>query len=203
MKKLLMHLAAACCLAGAVYAEDPTIGVYVDAAGTQCTGTTSGTMVTGSVWVNLAGAAAGGITGAEFRIDNNHRFDCTVVVSPDPGATVVLGDAFNLAGTNFAFETCQTGTRVRLMTFTLIENTPSSDIWLTLTQHYRPTNWTFACPLVTLCDGPSYTKVCVGPYNNSVAWSAVLNPSEGVAADCAPVGVSASSWSQIKGLYRG
>ena len=202
MQKLLMHFAVAGLLASAVYAEEATIGVYVDAAGTQCTGTTSGTMITGSVWVNLAGAAAAGITGAEFRIDNNHRFDCTVVVSPDPAATIMLGDAFNLAGTNFAYETCQTGTRVRLMTFSLIENTPETDIWLTLTQHARPTNWTFACPLVTLCDAPAYTKVCVG-LPNSVAWSAVLNPSEGVAAECAPVGVSPSSWSQVKGLYRG
>ena len=203
MKTLLMHLAVACCLAATAYAQEPTIGVYVDAAGTQCTGTTNGTMITGSVWANLAGAAAGGITGAEFRVDNNHRFDCSVVPSPDPGATIVLGDAFNLAGTNIVYDTCQTGPRVQLFTFTLSENTPSTDIWLTLTQHFRPSNPYYPCPLLTLCDGPIFTKVCVGSESaNSVHWQALLNPSGSLTAECNPVGVSPTSWSQVKSLYQ-
>lgn len=203
MKRLLMHLAVACCLAGVVYAEEATIGVYVDAAGTQCTGSTNGGIVTGSVWVNLAGAAAAGFTGAEFRVDNSHRLDCIVTVTPDPAVTVFLGDPFNLLRANVAFGTCQTEPRVRLLTFTLAEKVPLTDIWLTLTQSYYNLNPEFRCPLLTLCDEPVYTKVCVGMPDNSVHWSAVLNPSEGVSADCVPVGVSASSWSQIKGLYRG
>ena len=201
MKTVLMHLAVACCLAATVYAEEATIGVYVDAAGTQCTGSTGGGVVTGSVWVNLAGAAAGGITGAEFRVDNNHRPDCTVAITPDPAAMIVIGDAFNLAGTNIAYDNCQTGPRVRLFTFTLSENTPSSDIWLSLTQHFRPSNPYYACPLVTLCDGPVFTKVCAGPEANSVAWQALLNPSGSLTAECVPVGVAPTSWSQVKSLY--
>ncbi len=203
MKTLLMHVAAACCLAAGVYAQESTIGVYVDAAGTQCTGTTTGGVVMGSIWVDLAGAAAGGFTSAEFRVDNSQRENNIVSMSTDPGAIIVVGDAFNAAGTNIAYASCQTGPRVRLATFTLIETVSASDIWLTVTQKYTPTNWTFDCPLLTLCDGPVFTKVCVGERNHSVHWSAVLNPSIGISADCAPVSVSNTSWSQVKGLYRG
>ncbi|HZL84949.1 MAG TPA: hypothetical protein VFD07_06165 [Candidatus Krumholzibacteria bacterium] len=202
MKTLLMHLAAACCLAAGVYAQESTIGVYVDAAGTQCTGTTTGGVVIGSIWVDLAGVAAGGFTGAEFRIDNSQMANTTVSVSPDPNANIVLGDAFNQAGTNIVYPTCQTGPRVRLATFTLVEMAPVSDIWLQVTQKYTPTNWTFNCPLLTLCDGPVYTAVCVGERNNSVHWTSVLNPSVGISAACLPVSVTNTSWSQVKDLYR-
>ena len=203
MKTLLIHLAAACCLAAGVYAQESTIGVYVDAAGTQCTGTTSGGVVMGSIWVDLAGAAAGGFTGAEFRVDNSQRENCTVAMTADAGATIVLGDPFNLYGTNIVYDTCQTGPRVQLATFMLFENVPSSDIWLTVTQHYQPTNAYYDCPLLTLCDGPVFTKVCVGMTDHSVHWRAVINPSTGNSAACAPVSVSNTSWSQVKGLYRG
>ena len=202
MKTLLMHLAAACCLAAGVYAQESTIGVYVDAAGTQCTGTTTGGVVIGSIWVDLAGAAAGGFTGAEFRVDNSQREYTSVSVTPDAGASIVLGDAFNSAGTNIAYASCQTGPRVRLATFTLVEMSPVTDIWLSVTQKYTPTNWTFDCPLLTLCDEPAYTKVCVGERNHAVHWRSVLNATVGVSADCPTVGVSNTSWSQVKGLYR-
>ena len=206
-KTLLVQLAALCCLVNWAYAQETTIGVYVDAAGTQCTGTTSGGVIVGSVWVNLAGAAAGGITGAEFRIENTHRSETTVGISPDPNATIVLGDPFNLAGMNIAYEFCQTGPRVRLLTFTLTENVAVTDVELLLTQHYRPSNPSFGvCPLVTLCDGPVYTKVCVG-MADSVHWRAVIDQSVVPTAACVPVsyplGLEPSTWGQVKQLYRG
>ena len=209
MKKLLLHLAAACCLVSLVHAQESTIGVYLDDAGTLCDGTSTGGITVGSVWVNLSGAAAGGITGAEFRVDNSMKQFTTVGVSVDPGATVVLGDPFNadprgpatLTGTNIAYATCQTGPRVRLMTFTLIENSPTSDIELTVMRHAEPSNFTFDCPLLTLCDAPAFTKVCVGGQADSVHWRATLNANTVQAADCAAVGVSATSWSQVKALY--
>jgi len=202
-KTLLVHLAALGCLVGSAFAEETTIGVYVDAAGTQCTGTTVGGVLVGSVWANLAGAAAGGITGAEFRIDNTHRFDCTVGVVPDPNAIIYLGDPFNLAGTNIVYDSCQTGPRVQLFTFTLVKNTAVTDVELMLTQHFRPSNPSFGvCPMVTLCDAPAYTIVCVG-LADSVHWRALIDQSVAPTADCAPVGVSATTWTQIKELYRG
>lgn len=202
-KTLLVHLAALCCLVGSAYADETTIGVYVDAAGTQCTGTTTGGVITGSVWANLAGAAAGGIVQAEFRIDNSRRFDCTVLVTPDPNAIIYLGDPFNLAGVNIVYEFCQTGPRVRLLTFALVKNAAVSDIELTLTQHYWPTNPVFGvCPLVYLCDGPVFTGVCVG-MPDSVHWRALIDQSVVPTADCAPVGVTSSSWAKVKELYRG
>ena len=209
MKKLLLHLAAACCLVSLAHAQEATIGVYLDDAGTVCNGTSTGPVTVGSVWVNLSGAAAGGITGAEFRVDNSMKASTSVTISVDPGATIVLGDPFNadpsgpanLTGTNIAYATCQTGTRVRLMTFTLVENSPTSDIELTVMRHADPANYTFDCPLLTLCDDPAFTKVCVGGPLDSVHWRATLNASNVQAADCAPVGVSETSWSQVKALY--
>jgi hypothetical protein len=68
-------------------------------------------------------------------------------------------------------------------------------------RHADPSNFTFDCPLVTLCDAPAFTKVCVGAQVDSVHWRATLNVSNVQAADCEPVGVSDASWSQIKALY--
>jgi hypothetical protein len=209
MKKLLLHLAAACCLVSLAHAQETTIGVYLDEAGTVCNGTSTAGVTTGSVWVNLGGAAAAGISGAEFRVDNSMRDFTTVSVSVDPGATIVLGDPFNpdpngaanLTGTNIVYANCQTGPRVQLMTFTLIENTPTNDIVLTVMKHKDPSNYTFDCPLVTLCDAPAFTKVCVGAPEESVHWRATLNALNEQAADCVPVGVSQTTWSQVKAMY--
>jgi hypothetical protein len=52
------------------------------------------------------------------------------------------------------------------------------------------------CPLVTLCDTPAFTSICMdmGPKN-----IAVLNPSGAI-----PCGVTAESseWGAVKELYR-
>lgn len=211
MKKLLLHLAATCCLVSLAHAQETTIGVYLDAAGTICNGSSTGGVTQGSVWVNLAGAAAGGITGAEFRVDHSKNEYTSVGFTVDPNALIMLGDPFNadpsgpanLTGTNIAYEFCQTGPRVRLLTFTLIEDTPTSDIELEVMRHFDPSNYTFDCPLVTLCDAPAFTKVCVGAAGDSVEWRATLNVTGEIqAADCNPVSVSNTSWSQIKDLYR-
>ncbi|MFQ5601177.1 MAG: hypothetical protein ACE5G2_11580, partial [Candidatus Krumholzibacteriia bacterium] len=118
-----------------------------------------------------------------------------------PAANIVMGDPFNRLGVNIAFQTCQTGPRVQLFTFTVVEVVPANDIWLTVRQHYDPANYLFACPLFTLCDAPAFTKVCVGA-PDSDHWRAVINPSIGVTGDCIPVPVSESTWSEIKAIYR-
>src|SRR5262245_45977710 len=92
MKRLLLQLAAACCLVAVASADEPSIGVYVDSLGTTCTGSTTAGVLFGSVWANLNGAASGGITGAEFRIDltdgsgETARTAYTMVWSADPNA---------------------------------------------------------------------------------------------------------------------
>jgi len=103
---------------------------------------------------------------------------------------------------NIAYADCQTSSRVQLFTFTVLESAPSTDVWFEVRQHWNPSNYLYSCPLLTLCDAPTYTAVCVG-LPDSVHWRAVINPSNGVSSDCAPVGVTASTWTTIKNLYRG
>ena len=210
MMRLLLHLAAACCLVAVASADEPSIGVYVDSTGTTCTGNTAAGVLVGSVWANLDGAAGNGITGAEFRIDLSDRGAYTVVWSPDPNAVAVLGHPsgtgpFNQGGVNIAYDACQMGLRVKLVSFMAVENTPSSDEWLSVHQHFAPKNPNFTCPLVNLCDEPAYTKICAGRTDGAPLdryWRSVINPSVGVSSDCNPVAVSPTSWSTIKNLYR-
>ena len=202
-KKLLVHVAVAlCCLAGVANAQESTIGVYLDATGTSCTGSTAGGVLQGSIWINLAGAAAGGITGAEFRIDYDNRSDLAINFAADPTVDIVIGDPFDQVGVNMAYSSCQAGSggRIVLATFTVIENSPVIDTWFTLRKNYWPSNHVMDCPMLTLCDAPVYTAVCVSPADSD-HWRAVLNPSAGVSADCSPVAVTPSTWSQVKGIF--
>jgi hypothetical protein len=195
--------AAACVLVSAVSAQaaDGIIAVYVDDAGTQCEGNIGVPVTTGSVWMTLAGATAGGITAAEFRIDNSDNSAYSISFAPDPACNAALGNAF-LGGVTMAFPACQTGTggRVKLGQLTIIENSHSADVSMTVRQHYTPSNPNYSCALAVLCDEPVYTSVCIGA-PNSDHWRAVLNPSDGVSGDCEPVAVEPTSWSQLKALY--
>jgi hypothetical protein len=218
MMRLLLQLAAACCLVAVASAQEPSIGVYVDSTGTTCTGATTAGVLFGSVWANLDGPASAGITGAEFRIDlsdrdptSTNRGAYTMTWSADPNAMVTLGNPsgdgpFNQGGVNIAYDACQTGPRVKLFSFMAVEITPSTDEWLSVHQHYRQNiNPYFPCPLVNLCDEPAYTKVCAGRTDGAPLdryWRSVINPSVGVSSDCNPVAVSPTSWTTIKNLYR-
>jgi hypothetical protein len=213
MKRLLLQLAAACCLVAVASADQPSIGVYVDSLGSTCNGSTTAGVLVGSVWANLNGPAGGGITSAEFRIDLTDRVSgawgaFTMTWSPDPNAVASLGNPdgqFNHGGVNIAYGDCQTGTRVKLFSFMAIENTPSTDEWLSVHTSYHPTNPNFLCPLFTLCDAPAYTKICAGPAEDAPVdqyFRSVINPSIGVSSDCPAVGVTPTSWSTIKNLYR-
>jgi hypothetical protein len=205
-KSLMLFAAALCCLVSLAQAQEASIAVYLDEAGTTCNGQTASGIINGSVWVNLDGAAAGGITGAEFRVDPTMGYGgaffngYTASVTPD--APITIGNPFSEGGTNGGFTSCQTASRVRLMTFQLIDMTETSDVWLNVRQHAFPPNYTFQCALLTLCDAPVFTKVCVGGTGNEIHWYSIVNPTNGAASDCAPVSVAEKTWSEIKSLYR-
>jgi hypothetical protein len=181
---------------------DGSIGVYLDDAGTQCEGPISG-FATGSVWMNLAGASAAGITGVEFRIDNSNASAYAVSFTPDPSAAITLGDPFTW-GVNIGWSNCQTGVagRIKVGTLQIIEMAPAQDVMMTVRQHFFAPNPSpeWQCPLITQCDVPDYTKVCVGAVNSD-HWRAVMNPTGAIAGDCQPVAVAPTTWSVLKSLY--
>lgn len=207
-------------------ATETTIAVYTNLEGTECAGRTMDGLLTGSIWVNLSGAAAGGITGAEYRIqagavpgsayDYFYRFPLySIYFYPDPDAVLNFGDPFH-GGTNTVFAACRPAPRVRLGTFLLIEATPEP-IALYVEEHEDPSNYTFCCPLVTLCDGPVFTKICAtgisdDPYDydlGEVFFAGVnMEDDKSVGAGRCPIlsfrttGVAEAAWSTVKSLYR-
>jgi hypothetical protein len=202
MRRNLLSASFAACLVlvGAQgFAADGSVAAYVDAAGTQCEGNHGGGLMTGSVWANLAGATAGGITGVEFRLDNTNPSDYLISFDAEPG-TVYLGNV-TLTGGNVAFADCQGGARVKIGTLSILELSPAMDATFTVRQRFEPTHADFQCVRAVLCDAPVYSSVCVGA-PNSDHWRAVVNPSDGVSGDCFPVAVEATSWSAVKGLFQ-
>jgi hypothetical protein len=196
-------LTTACALVAGTGAQaaDGSIGVYLDGAGTVCSTPFAGPVVIGSVWMNLDGATASGMTGVEFRIDNSNLSSYPTSFVVDPGAAVLIGNPF-LAGANIAFAACQTGTsgRVHLGDIVITESAAAQDVTLTVRQHYTPSNDTYQCPLAVLCDDPVFTAVCLStPHSDH--WRSVLNPTGLISGDCVPVAVEPSSWTQVKSIF--
>lgn len=133
-----------------------------------------------TVYGELKGASAGGITGAEFAgmigPNNAPDFGYFLLEIPNPEATTVLGSAFfppdpAPRGMNMVFDACQTGGTtglVELLKIIVIPLVPCGpgqsppQLNMMTGQHSSPSNVFFRCPLFTLCDAPAYTKVCLG-----------------------------------------
>lgn len=207
------------------------------------------------VYAQLQGASAGGITGVEYggkygptaAADAGYFF-----IEISAPATTVLGNAWfppdpspggspqnggQGRGINMAWNACQTGGgtgRVLLSTLVVIPTAPCGavavppQIDLSTGQHREPSNVFFRCPLFTLCDGPVFTKVCLGdnltpcatpvpPFPiastcSSSGFFTINNPSSpGIGACTPPPGKASASaealaspgtWSSVKSLYR-
>jgi hypothetical protein len=134
-------------------------------------------------------AAAGGITGAEFRVDNVPTSGEGWFVTPTANAAsnVAIGNPI-AGGCNIAFPSCQTGSAVLLYTVSGFATTGPSRTFIT-DRHTTPSNPQFPCPLLVLCDAPVFTKICVG------AGEAFLN------RGTCTVGVEEKSWSSVKSLF--
>jgi hypothetical protein len=195
------------------------------------------------VYVELEGASAGGITGVEFAgqigPDNSPDLDWLLLELPNPTANIVLGSAFvppdpAPRGLNIAWSSCQNdGGRVHVLTVLPIALRPCGpgerppSLSLSGVQHSSPSNVFFRCPLVTLCDAPAFTKVCLGdnivdcetpvpPFpiasKCSTSGEFVINPRghrglnqcERALATGSPkaANVAEESWSSVKALYR-
>jgi hypothetical protein len=176
--------------AGAASAQ--SIGIYWDPAGATCA-TTQGSPAPGVMYVlaTLQGAAAAGATGAEFSV-NNLPSGWFFTPSPNAAANVNLIHPLGIgAGTNIAFPGCQGGSGGILLLYTInyFATTNVVNHRMRILPHIAPSNPQFVCPLLVLCDAPTFTKICVS------GGEGVIN-----GGDCT-VGVEQKSWSQVKSLY--
>ena len=182
------------------------------------------------VYAALEGATANGVTGIEYGmrlgLDGGPDPGWTFAEEFAPGITVTIGSgAFFPSdqipimprpnrgrGVNLAWGTCQFGTD-GLVLLETVEVTNSgctgTELRLFTTDHDRPSNQAFQCPLAVLCDGPAYSKVCLTTCNNPdeprnpvLCGEAVINPGANTQSPCRITAVNPSSWSVVKDLYR-
>jgi hypothetical protein len=164
-----------------------SIGVFWDEGAGTCSHTQA-PFAADSLYVIalLNGPAASGITGAEFRIDGwpANWFPTWV-----PHLGTALDNPIS-GGCNVAFP-CDTGTG-GLVILGKLRYFPTSAVTnrvLLVNMRTVPSNLTLQCSLMTLCDAPAYTGVCVG------AGEAHIN-----GTPC-NVGVEPVTWTTVKGLY--
>lgn len=186
MKKLLPILTALLVCGASATAVASSIGLSF-ADGSPCGEAIANQPFVINVFVQMGGdVAAGGFTGAEFRIDGlDPAWFMTLTLNP--AANILLGDPVN--GCNVVFPVCQGPPVVALFSLSCISSTPVDPRVLHVVRHSTPTNPDFPCPLVTLCNFPDFSIVCVE------GGTAFLN------TGC-QVGTASKTWSGVKGLFR-
>lgn len=182
--------------AGAALADAPaSLGVFFDDAGTQCTGSIlPGTPGTIYVMAKLGAVARPGITGAEFQFTGiPDSWDIHPVPNPE---MLSWGDPF-ANGTNLAWSDCQApeSDTVLMYRVLVLASDVETDLEFKLEAKSRPSNPNFACPLVTLCDAPIYTKVCVESF------PCFVNATSQKACSV-PVAVEYKTWAGVKQVFR-
>jgi hypothetical protein len=204
-------------LASTARAGDGGIGLFFDPSGRKCAEAIPcagfGKLY---VYALLEGASAHGLTGAEYSINigsNGGPDRGWTFAETFPADAIVLGRAFDppdvndviqpqyrRRGVNVAFAECQRGTGQRVLLETVdVANSGCSQGPLPLLSvlHDNPKNERFRCLLFTLCDAPSYTKLCLGVSSGG----AIINPQPGQSAPCPGVAVEPQTWSGIKAMY--
>lgn len=110
-------------------------------------------------WDNSSGL--GGITGAEYRVTGLPAgYIASATANP---AAIFIGDPLG-NGTNIAFSECQGigGFIVPLLTIEVLRFMEETEpLALFIEARSPPANPFFDCSLVTLCDNPAFTKLCV------------------------------------------
>jgi len=203
------------------YPADGLIGVFADAAGTHCCMTTGAGATTLHVIAITNGVTSPGFTGAEFRIGlSPPQPGVFLVWTATPAANVAIGnpidnssDAGNVSGVNLAFSTCQkqvgmAGDHTTLGTILAFGLTGTCE--MRTMQHDRPSNPNFKCPLLVLCDGPTFTTAPLtlkegDPHllgQEPIAFRSFVNNASCAGTSCGFVNVESGTWSSLKGLYR-
>jgi len=145
------------------------------------------------VRADLAGVE---MNGASFRIEGLPAglflsLDYSLPCADCPCGIAGCSNPFTTPGIDMFWPFCQTETCVQLFrAFGFATVVPPQDTVLRVVGRTPPLDPMFDCPMITLCDAPVFTRMCV---EGGVA---TINPS-GVC----PVAIEAASWSQIKSLY--
>jgi hypothetical protein len=196
------HVMSSCALVALVAIGAPrsaiadrgrSIGVYFDEAGTVCTGTIEPGVPT-NLYIVIRCDEGVGVEGCEFRFRGGpaswHTFPVanpTILAIGDPlanGITAGFGQCQGLGQTTFV-----------VYSVLVLADAPEQDVLYELQGRIPPTNPNFRCPLVVDCF-PQYQAHCVTNIKCRVnSWRP---------GHCALLtAVEASSWSAVKGLYRG
>lgn len=179
-------------------AAEPRIRIYADP---ECASTTLPVMVPPGPYIVYAMASLdtlAGINGAEFRIQGLPA-GWLAIATPNPAATIVLGDPFGTPGADIVFATCQTARCVLLYQIALLPAPSQSQPVLEVHANAPPTNPNFSCPLLVRCDDPYFTQVCV---RSDGTGSGGGNGNCGPCCGCPPVAVQPVAWTRVKKLYR-
>lgn len=172
-------------------ASAASIGLFFDPAGGTCsTSIAPFTPFTMYILAILGGPSAGGITGAEFRVDGLPPGWFATPTASNPPWNAQVANPFT-GGCNIASASCVPGAGgvVQLYMVSGFATSAVSNQYMSVQRHTTPSNPNFQCPLLVLCDIPVYTKVCV---NGGVA---IIN-----GGNCT-VGVEQTSWSTVKALF--
>jgi hypothetical protein len=152
-------------------AQSGFVGVYTDSSGTQsCASIAPFTGTTLFLVATPEGPTAGGITGAELRIEVTHPEGWLFNYIPPLGSTT-LGDLVDTdpgsqldgSGLNLAFASCRIPAgsgRIALGTISVF-NAGGAPTSLLVKRHSDPSNPGFQCPAFTLCDEPHYSMLCM------------------------------------------
>lgn len=170
------------------------LGIFFDDRADNCSAKfTIGTSRTLYVLLLPEGDTRGGITTAEFSIDasgaSGYSFSSEQVMG---GGSAIFGPAVG-PGLNVFYPSCKNGLPIALLSLKVTNLSGGADAVVEIAAKSPPLNPNFDCPLVTLCDSPAYTKVCIMPDR------AVFNPTGALRCGIAS---EKSDWGRVKELYR-
>jgi hypothetical protein len=216
----------ACLLAAGMAAAAPPpsngyIGIFGDAAGTQCCFSLPAVQNGNEkiyVFYVTGGAAAAGISGAEFKLSFNPPTTANLNWASAQGLHVLSGDPIDNGSGGGAYmganqNQCLTqnglaGDMIPLGEIHVKDLYDEHQIVVGASD--TPVNPNFACPAVFLCDGPAYTEVALTLKKGDsalggqdpVGFVSSVNAASCTGTSCGFVATQPTTWSTVKGLFR-
>jgi len=195
---LLAGLGVATTFAPAAQAQlNGVLGIYFDDRANECS-QTFGMGQSRTLYVLLLpeGDTRGGISGVEFSIDASgapgYSFSNEQRLLSEPSMN--LGNSAVGSGLNVVkMDGCESRIPIPIWRLQVTNVSGGRDAFIEIAAKSPPGNPTFPCPLVTLCNYPVFTTVCVAPDR------AVFNPSGALRCGIAS---EKSDWGRVKELYR-